>query len=355
MDNKLVRIKDIAKLAGVSVGTVDRVLHNRGKVSEKSLQRVHAVLKEIDYRPNLIARSLGLNKTFRIAALLPDPSLDSYWAQSFEGINKGAGDWLQRGLAVDFFYYDLHNQGSFISAARAVSDSTCDGVLVAPLFYKEALPFFQDWRTRNLPFILFNTAIDEAHPLSFIGQDLYQSGRLAAELTRLGMCGTGKAAILHVHEDLPNSVHLMAKEKGFRDYFENAADENAEVISLHLSAPQSPAFANELSALFSDQTLKGVFISTSKAFHVVNVLRQTGRSDIRVTGYDLLEENLALLREGFIHFLINQNPSKQAALGVEHLANHLIFKLTPATEYLLPLEIVSRENMASYQRKGDFS
>ena len=48
MENKNIRIKDIARLAGVSVGTVDRVLHKRGKVSDKALEKVHAILAQID-------------------------------------------------------------------------------------------------------------------------------------------------------------------------------------------------------------------------------------------------------------------------------------------------------------------
>jgi len=74
-----VRIKDIAEKAGVSTGTVDRVLHKRGKVAPDVERRVLQALKEMNYEPNLIARALGSNKSYRIAALLPDPAYDSYW------------------------------------------------------------------------------------------------------------------------------------------------------------------------------------------------------------------------------------------------------------------------------------
>ena len=50
-----IRIKDIARLANVSTGTVDRVLHNRGEVSAKSREKVEKVLKEINYQPNIYA------------------------------------------------------------------------------------------------------------------------------------------------------------------------------------------------------------------------------------------------------------------------------------------------------------
>ena len=72
--NKKHTIKDIAKLAGVSKGTVDRVLHKRGKVSQIALDKVNAVLGKIDYQPNLMARNLKKNKVYRIAVVFPNPA-----------------------------------------------------------------------------------------------------------------------------------------------------------------------------------------------------------------------------------------------------------------------------------------
>ncbi len=54
-----IRIVDIAKMAGVSVGTVDRVIHNRGRVSEENRKKVQAILEMVHYQPNLMARSLA--------------------------------------------------------------------------------------------------------------------------------------------------------------------------------------------------------------------------------------------------------------------------------------------------------
>ena len=54
-----IRIVDIAKMAGVSVGTVDRVIHNRGRVSEENRKKVQTILEMVHYQPNLMARSLA--------------------------------------------------------------------------------------------------------------------------------------------------------------------------------------------------------------------------------------------------------------------------------------------------------
>lgn len=65
-------IRDIAKMTNVSVATVSRVLNESGYVNEKTKQKVLAVMKELDYKPNTIARSLNNKKTKTIGLIVPD-------------------------------------------------------------------------------------------------------------------------------------------------------------------------------------------------------------------------------------------------------------------------------------------
>src|SRR2546421_11755374 len=100
MRKKNIRIKDIAKAAGVSVGTVDRVLHNRGKVSEDALKKVTSILKANEYKPNIIARMLGSNRSYKIAVMLPNPDQDPYWAITRMGIAEAESEWIHYGVQV---------------------------------------------------------------------------------------------------------------------------------------------------------------------------------------------------------------------------------------------------------------
>ena len=66
-----IRIKDIAEKAGVSVGTVDRVLHNRPNVSKSAKDKIENVLKELDYQPNMYASALAYNKSYTFYMVIP--------------------------------------------------------------------------------------------------------------------------------------------------------------------------------------------------------------------------------------------------------------------------------------------
>ena len=69
--SRKITIKDIAKRAGVSVGTVDRVLHKRPNVSESALEKVNKVLEEINYKPNMYASALAANRYCTFYIIMP--------------------------------------------------------------------------------------------------------------------------------------------------------------------------------------------------------------------------------------------------------------------------------------------
>ena len=347
---KKIRIKDIAQMAQVSVGTVDRVIHNRGEVAEESYKKVMAILEKTGYKPNLIAKTLGSNKTYRIAALMPNPEQDEYWSQSSEGIRQAKEEWTQYGVQLQTFFFDEYDKNSFVSLAETVYESKPDGVLTAPIFHQEALQFFQRCKDANIPFVVVNNNIEQAGSLSFVGQDLYQSGRVGAELLHLNEKENGTYAILHVYDDIHNSAHLSEKEKGFKDYFEEQTNGYTyKVLSVDLNYTHEPTLEKELGDLFAEPALKGILVTTSKgAYTVSKMLEKRGKNGIRLVAYDLLQENLHYLKNGIIDFLINQNSKRQAFIGISQLSNHLLFKKKTSESYLFPLEIISRQNLVSY-------
>lgn len=349
---KNIRIKDIARLAGVSAGTVDRVLHNRGRVSEEALKKITAVMEQIDYKPNLIARTLGSNKKYAIAVLFPDPAQDPYWDQANSGIKLAQSEWTQYGVTVDLYLFDLLDKDSFQKTAQKVLEAQPDGIVAAPIFYKESLPVFQLFKEKEIPYVLFNTNIPEVNPMSFIGQNLYESGRVGAELMAIGQSEPGTFAVLHIDEDIHDSVHLLEKERGFRDFFKDRKKDGFRIVDFVLN-PKDETFRERLRDLLSDNELKGAFVSTSKGTSVAaSLLKEFGKKNVRLIGYDLLEDNMRYLREGFIDFLINQNPKRQVNLGISHMINHLMFKRNAPETDLFPLEVITTENVNSYLGSG---
>ena len=83
----IMNIYDIAKLSGVSIATVSRVINNSPKVSEKTKKKVWDVMNEYDYTPNVFARGLGLNSVKTVGLVCPDVS-DRYMASAIAYLEK---------------------------------------------------------------------------------------------------------------------------------------------------------------------------------------------------------------------------------------------------------------------------
>ena len=80
-------IKDIAKMANVSVSTVSRVINNNYPVSSEIRERVERIMQESQYRPNAVARSLRSNKTHMVALIIPELS-NLFFTRAVEGIER---------------------------------------------------------------------------------------------------------------------------------------------------------------------------------------------------------------------------------------------------------------------------
>jgi LacI family transcriptional regulator len=348
MTKKIIRLKDIAKLANVSVGTVDRVIHKRGEVSADSYNKIMAIVEKTGYTPNLLARTLGSNKIFRIAAVIPNPEQDEYWKFSSDGILKAEKDWVQYSIQVKTHPFDLYNKATFVKSAKAAIRSKPDGLLLAPIFRNEALDVIEMCKKENIPYVLFNNNLPETKPLTFVGQDLYESGQLGAELLSISQKESGTYAILHIYDDISNSTHLSEKEKGFRDYFKHMKGQKNKAIGIDLNFTHKRTLEKELNDLLGTPDLRGLLVTTSKGASIVStLLEKHGKNGIRLVAYDLLAENISFLKKGIIDFLINQNSRQQAYVAITHLSNYLLFKKLPPNS-LFPLEIISRQNLNSY-------
>lgn len=348
--DNIVRIKDIAAKARVSTGTVDRVLHDRGRVSEEVKDKVLQIVKEMNYEPNMLARALVSKRDYRIAALIPDPSLDEFWESPHQGIEKAEKELRQYGLLVDYHLFNQFEVESFKAEAEKVTELNYDGILVAPVFYRESLTFLSQWKRQGIPFNLFNTHIPDYGPLAYIGQDSYQSGVLAAKLLHYGSPGTATFVVAHIDEDVANSSHLIKKEQGFLDYFDQHGNGGFQIIHAELQhSTDELLFAEQLDELFNkNQKIEGVFVTTSRAYAIANYLKSRKPNHVKLVGYDLLNKNLAFLNQGIINFLINQNPKGQGYFGIHLLIDHLVFKKKITPIKYLPLDIITKENLHYY-------
>ncbi len=339
-------IKDIAKLAGVSKGTVDRVIHKRGKVSTEALEKVTKLLDEIDYQPNPIARSLKNNKVYQICVVLPNPEEDSFWEPCINGVNQAIEEFKSFLVDIRLFFYSPSSIKSFQDINIEVLNLTPDAVLLTPLFYKESIIVVNNYKLAGIIVSTFNNQMDLKQVVSFVGQDLHQSGRVAARLMHMIVPEKSNIIICHIDETFNNAIHMQKKEKGFRDYFDESEDLEYKILTLN--ANRNNLHQSLITFLKEHKNVSGIFVTTSKAFNIVDILQEGNHTDIKVIGYDLLRENINFLKKDIISFLIHQSPKTQTYLGLTYLIEYFLFNKDIPNEKLLPIDIVNSENLSSY-------
>mgnify|MGYP006266808617 CR=1 FL=1 len=353
---KKIRIKDIAQKAKVSTGTVDRVLHNRGNVSAEKRARVEAVMDELGYEPNIIARTLASNRIVRIAILLPLPAIDPYWAAPVKGVDKAWQSVRHYGVEADIYYFNLFHQENFTEKANEALSKKVDGLVFPPVFLKAANQLLAKCQERGIPVSIFNTELENSSILTYVGQNSYQSGVLAGKLLSLNLIETGKVVIVNLSKEPANAKHLTDKEQGLLDYFAKAGigDEKRILRFISEDFDHLPLLEKQLrNFLRNEPTLRGMFVTNSRAYRILQALPADLLSGIRIVGFDLLPENIEFLREGRIDFLINQNPVEQGYMALMSLVNKLIFdKEVPLIQHL-PLDIVVAENAKYYLKREE--
>lgn len=340
-------IKDIAKLAGVSKGTVDRVIHKRGKVSAQAFDKVNAILEKINYQPNLFARSLKNNKNYHICVILPDFNEDAFWIPCYEGILEAIKEFSSFGIVIEPFFFHPNNADSFIETNNKVLNLTPNAVLLAPLFYNETVKVVSSYNDKNIIVSKFNSQLEIDNTKNFVGQDLFKSGRIAADLLKMLIPKNTTIAIIHVGEDFKNAIHMQEKEKGFRNYFSSVKKSNINIITRNSKENELP---NNLDRLFNESSnIKAIFVTTSKVYKIAEYIKTKKIKNIKLIGYDLLDENINYLNDDIIDFLIHQNPKKQVYFGLTYLVEYLLFNKKIPAKSLLPIDIITSENVTSYK------
>ena len=339
-------LKDIAEMAGVSRATVGRVIHGRGVVSKETYNKIKLILDKIEYQPNLVARSLRKGELFKIAVLVPDGSEDRYWKRAIDGIEKTIEELSSLGINVSIYLFNSFKEVSFIYNAKQILKEGCDGVLVAPVFYNEAIEFFKECKEKGIPYATFNTDIKEINTLCHVGQDLFNSGEIAASLLKRLLKVEDEYLIVHIDEDISNAKHMQEKEKGTIHYLTSNNIERDKIKVLKVANRKSIE-KQLLTLLDKFPKIKGVIVTTSKVHYVADVI-EAYKLNLILLGYDLVSDNLEHLKKGNIEFLIFQNPGLQASSAINLLVDHLAFNKNVPKQKLLPIEIVIKENYSYF-------
>ena len=343
-----ITIKDIAEKSGVSPGTVDRVLHNRGNVSESSRKKVEEVLKHINYTPNLFASALASKKTFSLLAIVPQYKPDDYWEKIELGIRKAAREIADFHVLIEIIYFHQYKVESFCQIMEQVVKKHPDGVLLAPSLKSVTYDFTCILDSEKIPYVFIDSFVEEAHALAYYGQNSHQSGYLGAKLLFSQKIDLQEIAIFNFSYIGQTSNQISLRMAGFSKYIsEKRTNCKLHRAILHADDPaQNEKTMNDL--FFNNKGIDGAIIFSSRAYVVADFLKKHHLNHITFIGYDLLNKNVTRLKDNTISYLIAQRPEEQGYKGIKALSDHLVFKKKINRVNYTSIDILTQENIDFY-------
>lgn len=349
MEDRKYTIKDIARMAGVSAGTVDRVMHERGEVSEASRAKVQRVLDEINYRPNVFAIGLAAKKKYTLACLIPSHSADDYWAEVGEGIDRAADELQAFGVGVRLFTYEQDSAPSYAESQRQLLEAGPDAVLVAPNFRDDTRRFVARLDERAIPYAFVDVNPEQTHAVQYIGQDSHQSGYVAAKMLMQAYDPSCELILfLGNSREHPSAFQMQRRLEGFMRYLdERQLHPVIHEVVFHRDDPsRTEASLDDFFSTHRGRYLGVVF--SSRIYQVGRYLAERRQPMVSLAGYDLLPANVDLLRSGVVSFLIGQRPRLQGYCGVKVLADRVVFKKEVPPLHHMPIDILIRDNIDYY-------
>jgi LacI family transcriptional regulator len=226
-----------------------------------------------------------------------------------------------------------------------------DGIIMAPNFHDAAVDLMPKCKALNIPVILFDNNLDDGSGLAYFGQNALQSGVVAAKLMHNGLPLNARILIFNLARNKVITRHMMRREQGFRQYFENSfRTKGIQIMSVEadLSMDTEPAVALE-NVFKTDPDISGIFVTNSRVHRIARYLRDVGKDKVTLIGYDLIEENRKYLNSGAIDFLICQKPEDQGYRSAMEIFNYLITAKQVEKINYSAIDVIIRENVDFYK------
>lgn len=334
-------IKEIAKLLGISIGTVDRALHARPGISAKNRARVLKLAEKLNYKPNVAARNLKLNRRLRIAVHLPH-QIASFYDPLREGIRTAAEGMAGVSLELDFRTYPRTGQGD-VELLEGDIGQKYDGIILTPGDPAKFDPLIRKLTAQGIPVVCVASDAPRSGRLASVSIDAAISGGVAAELLALTLQKRGSVAV--ITGDLRTQDHAE-KLKGFAATLATIAPHLSLLPVIETHDRPEDALREALNLLGRKPRPCGLYINTANSLPILRALEdQNVLGQILVVATDLFTELVPFLESGRILATLYQRPATQGKAAFEALIRYLLDKVTPEPITRFAPHIVLRSNL----------
>lgn len=327
-------IKEIAERAGVSRGTVDRALNNRGRIKPEVAEKILEIAKELDYHSNRKSKknTQKPDKNIKLG-VITQLSEASFMIPVKEGIRDAERELEYLGVELLLKDIESVDEGAQMEAIDELEAKGIDGLAIMPVqseSVRERLNRLME--EKEIPVVTFNSDIVGTKRACFVGLDNKKSGRTAAGL--MGMMTRGIGKVLVITGFFTNSVNSLRVE-GFVQEIKNSYPE-MELLGVQSSFDETKEVQKIIeNTMAIAPDLSGVFVASGGqagvclAFEKLNLEKRP-----YVIVYDATPKNTKALQEDRYDFLIDQEGYEQGYRPPYLLYNMIQKGQMPGTDHI---------------------
>lgn len=346
-----VSLKQIAEITGVSRGTVDRAIHNRGGVNPRVRDEILSVAESLGYIPNLASRQLAAKKQhIKLGFILPEATDNSgFWADVHRGIDDAEEEFGNYNVTVLRRTFNKYTASEELDLIDKLLAENISGLAIVPLNDPAIRNRLFRLSESGLPIILVNSEMEDISHLCYVGADYRFSGRTAAGI--LGLLSKGQHIELMIFNGTRNMLSHTQRIIGFLQEV-NELKLNCNLINVFRLYNESEesifqsGYDEAMAALSAHPETTAVFTAAGSVTAVSKAIFDSDLSDsVTHIAFDLNTSTINALKKGGLSVVIGQESSKQGYLPVKTLFDCLVNKQSiNDTRYIMKNEIYIKQN-----------
>ena len=335
-------IKMIAERAGVSIGTVDRVLHDRPYVKEEVRKKILQVMEELDYRPNRMASVLAMSSTPRHFTVI-QPVWKGYLREAMAaGVERFLEEHRDYNVSVDVAEYPQEDAEACLHQINTAVANGTQAIALCPTDCEEIRLRLAELAEQNIPVIAFNSDVADSARLCYVGEDARRAGRVAGEIAFKFLRDGDRPLVVYAG---PSYAGHKARAEGFLERLEELGfpREACAIAATHNDYEET--YAAVWRALKCENPPDYIYMANRSVPACVQALEDAGMTGrVRVLSHDCTPEIAQFLRDGKVDFTIDQDlayqPYQSLCLLLRYLSEH---KAPEKEAYCPPSPILTAE------------
>jgi len=314
-------IKEIARICGVSRGTVDRVVNNRGKVKPETEALILRTIAEHGYTKNIVGRALTVKKTQPVIGVILCSEGNPFFDDVIDGFQAAERDLHDYGVTVivkTMCGHEVTRQLALISELQ----EHIAALVIQPINSRRIAERLRALKEGGIPVVTVNTDIESSSRCCYVGSNYESGGAVAAGMLALVTNGRANLGII---EGVSTLMGHVLRQKGFEDHLRAIAPGIVLIDCAPALDDPEQAYRATHSMLHAHPEIDAMFVVAAGVYDVCRAIIDSGREhSIRVVAYDDVPSTREMIQRGLVRAVVCQQPFDQGYRAVREAFDMLL-------------------------------